>query len=106
MSLVSGGRVGRRRDRTALLAWGQEAAATRASAGVKSELRARLLAHAMTIRGPRFPTTSVGGAGGPGDPGIDALDPYFARYLPQLVLAAIIRRPSSPPCSPRISPWR
>lgn len=74
----------------ALLAWVQEVAARRASAAVKSALRIKLLEHAVRL-GPGWLagerksslTTLIG-------PGLDALDEYFARYLPQLVLAAIV----------------
>ncbi|MCD0445978.1 thiol reductant ABC exporter subunit CydD [Glycomyces sp. A-F 0318] len=71
----------------ALLASVQETAAHRAAAGVKSALRRRTLAHLM-----RLPA----GARHGGETaallvrGVDALDDYFARYLPQLVLAAVV----------------
>ena len=74
----------------ALLAWGAEAAAVRSSARAKRELREATIAHAIAL-GP------LGPAGrDPGElaslvtRGIDALDSYFARYLPQLVLAVIV----------------
>jgi len=74
----------------ALLAWGSEAAAVRSSARAKRELREAAITHAIAL-GP------LGPAGrDPGDVtalmtrGIDALDSYFARYLPQLVLAVIV----------------
>ena len=68
--------------------WAQEAAAARSSAAVKQELRGRLLAHAAALGPGRGPAT--------GElitlvtRGLDALDAYFARYLPQLVLAALV----------------
>ncbi|MEU7132905.1 thiol reductant ABC exporter subunit CydD [Streptomyces sp. NPDC046261] len=71
----------------AAVSWLTELAAHRASAAVKSELRTRLLERA----------TRPGPAGrGTGElttlatRGIDALDGYFARYLPQLGLAAVV----------------
>ena len=74
----------------ALLAWAAEAAAVRSSARAKRELREAAINHAIAL-GP------LGPAGrDPGDiaalvtRGIDALDAYFARYLPQLVLAVIV----------------
>ena len=74
----------------ALLAWAAEAAAVRSSARAKRELREAAIGHAIAL-GP------LGPAGrDPGDVaalvtrGIDALDSYFARYLPQLVLAVIV----------------
>ena len=74
----------------AVAAGGGEAAALRAAAAVKSGLRRRLAAHALRL-GPRW----LGGQQA-GEittlttRGLDGLDPYFARYLPQLVLAAIV----------------
>ena len=67
-----------------------EVSAMRAAAIVKERLRSRLLRHAIRLgpagdRGQRAGeitalTTS----------GLDALDPYFARYLPQVVLAGAV----------------
>ncbi len=70
----------------ALLAWAQEVAAHRAAAAVKSQLRGRLLAHLVTLG----PARSTGELATLVTRGIDALDGYFARYLPQLVLAALV----------------
>ena len=70
----------------AAAAWAQELASARASAGVKSELRRRLLAH-LTALGPAGDT---GAHATLVTRGLDALDAYFSRYLPQLVLAALI----------------
>ncbi|WP_433043507.1 thiol reductant ABC exporter subunit CydD [Dactylosporangium sp. CS-033363] len=72
----------------AAVAWAQQAAATRASAAVKRELRARLLAHAATL-GPAAALPS-GELATLATRGLDALDAYFARYLPQLVLGALV----------------
>lgn len=71
-----------------LVAWAQEAAAARSSAAVKSELRARLLAHLAALGPGRAGDT--GAAVTLVTRGLDALDAYFARYLPQLVLAALV----------------
>ena len=71
-----------------LVAWAQEVAAARSAAGVKSELRRQVLARLAAL-GPGHPgrtgalTTLV-------TRGLDALDAYFARYLPQLVLAVLV----------------
>jgi ATP-binding cassette, subfamily C, bacterial CydD len=70
----------------AAVGWAQEATAVRSSAAVKSELRGRLLAH-LAARGPSGDTGAVTALV---VRGLDALDAYFARYLPQLVLAAIV----------------
>lgn len=72
------------------LTWLSEVAAHRAAAQIKHALRQRLLAHLLAL-GPVY-------AGGErtGElvnvmvEGIEALDAYFARYLPQLALAALV----------------
>ncbi len=72
------------------LGWVGEIAAHRAAAHIKHALRQRLLAHLLAL-GPVY-------AGGErtGElvnvlvEGIEALDAYFARYLPQLALAALL----------------
>jgi ATP-binding cassette subfamily C protein CydD len=72
-----------------LLSWGSEVNSARGAAVVKSELRGRVL-DAVTRLGPAWlgarNSTSVGVTVGPG---LDALDNYFAKYLPQLVLTAL-----------------
>ncbi|MFJ6748002.1 thiol reductant ABC exporter subunit CydD [Streptomyces sp. NPDC091266] len=100
-----------------LVSWLTELAAHRASASVKSELRMRLLERAALL-GPgttvRRPQTGPDGTDAESGPvgatagaanasqmrtgelttlatrGIDALDDYFARYLPQLGLAVVV----------------
>ncbi|WP_382307120.1 thiol reductant ABC exporter subunit CydD [Herbiconiux sp. UC225_62] len=71
------------------LSWGSEVNSARGAAVVKSELRGRVL-DAVTRLGPAWlgarNSTSVGVTVGPG---LDALDTYFAKYLPQLVLTAL-----------------
>ncbi|GAA0559188.1 hypothetical protein GCM10010172_47800 [Paractinoplanes ferrugineus] len=79
LAAVTAGRAG--------LGWLQEAAAARSAAAVKEELRARLLGHAVAL-GPGEVRT--GEMSTLVTRGLDALDAYFARYLPQLVLAALI----------------
>ncbi|BBH70608.1 hypothetical protein ACTI_72930 [Actinoplanes sp. OR16] len=72
----------------ALAAWLQEVASARSAASVKSELRRRLLAHiASSGPGSRRPAGEVAALAGHG---LDALDAYFARYLPQLVLSVLV----------------
>ena len=70
----------------AATAWSAEIAAARCSARVKSELRGALLVRA-TSRGGR---TAPGALATLATRGIDALDGYFARYLPQVALAVIV----------------
>jgi ATP-binding cassette, subfamily C, bacterial CydD len=70
----------------AAVAWAQEVASARSAAGVKSELRRRLLAHLAALG----PSGNTGAYAALVTRGLDALDAYFARYLPQLVLAALV----------------
>ncbi|WP_433857319.1 thiol reductant ABC exporter subunit CydD [Streptomyces kronopolitis] len=83
-----------------LVSWLTELAAHRAGAAVKSELRMRLIERAAKLGPDRRPATSEGA---PDEAawrtgalttlatrGIDALDDYFARYLPQLGLAVVV----------------
>jgi thiol reductant ABC exporter CydD subunit len=74
----------------AAVVWAQEAVAGRASAAVKSTLRRRLLDHAVRL-GPRWLGGERSGALATlATRGVDALDAYFSRYLPRLVLAVIV----------------
>lgn len=97
-----------------LVSWLTELAAHRAGAAAKSELRMRLIERAArlgpgavigrTDGGAQVPEAAdAGGASGAGTlemrtgeltalatRGIDALDDYFARYLPQLGLAVVV----------------
>ncbi|MYT32397.1 thiol reductant ABC exporter subunit CydD [Streptomyces sp. MspMP-M5] len=85
-----------------LVSWLTELAAHRAGAAVKSELRMRLIERAAAL-GPGTEIRRAEGAGDAGTlelrtgelttlatRGIDALDDYFARYLPQLGLAVVV----------------
>ncbi|GAA2624843.1 hypothetical protein GCM10010399_65310 [Dactylosporangium fulvum] len=72
----------------AAVAWAQEVAAARSAAAVKRQLRARLLAHVAAL-GPGAAPRS-GAVATLATRGLDSLDAYFARYLPQLVLAALV----------------
>ncbi|MDX6349613.1 MAG: ATP-binding cassette, subfamily bacterial CydCD [Streptomyces sp.] len=74
----------------AAVAWLTELCAHRASAAVKSQLRGRLLARATEL-GPAWLTTQRSGELTTlATRGIDALDDYFARYVPQLGLAVVV----------------
>lgn len=67
-----------------LLAWFAEFAAFRTSSTTKSELRQAALDRALHgVEDPGEVTAVI-------TRGIDALDGYFSRYLPQLVLAVIV----------------
>jgi ATP-binding cassette, subfamily C, bacterial CydD len=69
---------------------GGEAVALRAAAKVKSQLRARLTAHALRLGPAWLGGQQTGEIATLATKGLDALDPYFARYLPQLVLAVAV----------------
>lgn len=73
-----------------LLAWGGQVAAHSASARVKSQLRRALLAHVARLGPQWLATQSVGDVATLATRGTDALDGYFARYLPALVTAALV----------------
>ncbi|MCU1526575.1 MAG: hypothetical protein JWP75_338, partial [Frondihabitans sp.] len=72
-----------------LVGWALDVVAARSAARVKSELRRRVL-EAVTARGRAWLATRNSGRlvtliG----PGLDALDEYFAKYLPQVILTAL-----------------
>jgi ATP-binding cassette subfamily C protein CydCD len=74
----------------ALVAWAQEVVAVRAAARAKSQLRMTLL-HRITELGPAWLTRQrTGELAQLATRGVDALDPYFAAYLPQLVLSCLV----------------
>ncbi|MFB2582119.1 thiol reductant ABC exporter subunit CydD [Herbiconiux sp. P15] len=72
-----------------VVGWAADVNAARGAAVVKSELRQRVLS-AVSALGPGWlgarSATAVGVTVGPG---LDALDTYFSKYLPQLILTAI-----------------
>ena len=70
--------------------YGGEVTALRAAAAVKSQLRRRLTDHVLKL-GPAWLTGHRSGEVTTlATRGLDGLDPYFARYLPQLVLACVV----------------
>ena len=71
----------------AVVAWGRELLAHRASARAKAQLRAALLEQLGAL-GPR--QQRAGELAVLATRGIDALDGYFSLYLPQLFLAVIV----------------
>jgi ATP-binding cassette, subfamily C, bacterial CydCD len=74
----------------AALAWAVEALSHQASAGVKSQLRRDLLRRSVEL-GPRWlATRRAGELATLTTVGVDALDAYFAKYLPQVALAVVI----------------
>ncbi|MFH9723436.1 thiol reductant ABC exporter subunit CydD [Streptomyces sp. NPDC017254] len=74
----------------ALVSWLTELAAHRASAAVKSELRGRLLQRAAALGPGWLSGQKAGSLIALATRGVDALDDYFARYLPQLGLAVVV----------------
>ena len=74
----------------AILGWGREVMAERASARVKAQLRDVLLEHVAAIGPGRAPHPWTAQIAVLSTRGIDALDGYFSLYLPQLCLAVIV----------------
>ncbi len=75
--------------RTAV-AYGGEVAALRAAADVKSQLRRALAARALRLGPAWLGGQQAGEITTLATRGLDGLDTYFARYLPQLVLAVAV----------------
>ncbi|MFI9808332.1 thiol reductant ABC exporter subunit CydD [Streptomyces sp. NPDC052301] len=73
-----------------VVAWLTELAAHRAGAAVKSELRERLLDRAAALGPGWLSGQRTGSLVTLATRGVDALDDYFARYLPQLGLAVVV----------------
>ncbi|MFE5791674.1 thiol reductant ABC exporter subunit CydD [Streptomyces sp. NPDC056503] len=73
-----------------LVSWLTELAAHRASAAVKSELRGLLLERATALGPGWLGGQRTGSLIALATRGVDALDDYFARYLPQLGLAVVV----------------
>ena len=71
-------------------AWAAEIMAARASAQAKSQLRGALIRCTAEIGLDSSREQRAGGLALLATRGIDALDGYFARYLPQLFLAVIV----------------
>jgi ATP-binding cassette, subfamily C, bacterial CydD len=70
--------------------YGGEAAALRAAARVKSQLRRKLTAHCLRLGPAWIGGQQPGKLAALATRGLDGLDPYFARYLPQLILSALV----------------
>ncbi len=74
----------------AAVAYGGEVAALRAAARVKSQLRRGVTAKALRLGPSWLAGQRAGEITTLATTGLDALDAYFARYLPQLVLACLV----------------
>jgi ATP-binding cassette subfamily C protein CydD len=70
--------------------FGGEVFALRAAAAVKSQLRRKLTAHALRLGPSWLSRQQAGEITTLVTKGLDALDPYFARYLPQLLLSCLV----------------
>lgn len=74
----------------ALLAWAGQVAAHRAAADVKSQLRRELLRHTIRLGPSWLARQQVGELTTLATYGADAIDDYFAQYLPALITAAFL----------------
>jgi ATP-binding cassette subfamily C protein CydD len=74
----------------AAVSYGNETAALRAAATVKSQLRRRLTRHVVRLGPSWLAGQQTGEITTLATKGMDGLDAYFARYLPQLVLACLV----------------
>ncbi|GFN23069.1 thiol reductant ABC exporter subunit CydD [Thermanaeromonas sp. C210] len=72
------------------LAWGVEVASHRAAAEVKYDLRQRLVAHLLALGPVPLKDEHTGELVNILVEGVEDLEAYFARYLPQLALAALV----------------
>lgn len=73
-----------------VLGWWMEVAGRRAAANVLSELRLDLVGRRLAAQPIAVDGTEAGEVTAAAVQGVDALEGYFARYLPQLVLASVI----------------
>ena len=74
----------------AAVSYGGEVAALRAAATVKSQLRRALTARSLRLGPAWLAGQRAGEVATLSTRGLDGLDSYFARYLPQLVLAVLV----------------
>src|SRR4029453_11990702 len=73
-----------------VLAWGFELAGRRAASSVLSELRLALVERRLRHQPLALDGVEAGGVAASAAQGVDGLEAYFARYLPQVVLASIV----------------
>ncbi len=74
----------------AVVSYGGEVAALRAAATVKSQLRQALTARSLQLGPAWLGGQRAGEITTLSTKGLDGLDSYFARYLPQLILAVLV----------------
>ena len=72
------------------LAWGFEVAGRRAAATVLSELRLALVARRLSAQPAALDGTEAGEVAAAAVQGVERLEAYFARCLPQVVLACLV----------------
>ncbi len=73
-----------------LFAWGSESAGKRLAVRVKTDIRERLARHILQL-GPSFAAQERSGElSNTLTGGVEALDPWFSQYLPQVALALIM----------------
>jgi len=73
-----------------VLAWGFELAGRRAATSVLSELRLALVGRRLRDQPLALDGVEAGEVAASAVQGVDGLEAYFARYLPQVVLASIV----------------
>ncbi|MGH7911854.1 MAG: ABC transporter transmembrane domain-containing protein, partial [Candidatus Dormibacteraceae bacterium] len=73
-----------------LLAWAAPVLGQLAATNVRARLRARLSDHLLRLRPGQVAGERTGSIVQAATAGVDALDGYFARYLPQLGLAVLV----------------
>ena len=74
----------------AMLAWAGQVAAHRAAADVKSQLRRRLLTHTIKLGPSWLARQQVGDLATLATHGVEAIDDYFAQYLPAVITALFL----------------
>ncbi|MHB8550180.1 MAG: thiol reductant ABC exporter subunit CydD [Acidiferrobacterales bacterium] len=74
----------------ASIAWASEHIAFRAAAGIKIDVRRQLMEHLFALGPLRMITEHTGELANTVTDGVEALEAYYARFLPQMSLAALI----------------
>ncbi|MCE5360457.1 thiol reductant ABC exporter subunit CydD [Candidatus Igneacidithiobacillus taiwanensis] len=74
----------------ALLSWAGELVAFRASASIKTQLRQEMLQHLLRLGPVALAGERAGDVASTLIEGVEALEPYFSRYLPQMALVSLV----------------
>ncbi|MDA8362455.1 MAG: thiol reductant ABC exporter subunit CydD [Gammaproteobacteria bacterium] len=72
------------------IAWASERMAFRAAAGIKLDVRRKLLEHLFALGPLRMVAEHTGELATTVTDGVEALEAYYARFLPQMSLAALV----------------